>query len=175
MMLSSYSKLKEAVEWRLAQDQLRLLNISIARMKNQISILSKLLKDSFVLKTAEERLWPVLGCIDESHSENRVIFQHVSRLRLTMLTARLRPFDLLCTGKIKVHLSFSSHRQGLALLPVPSLSLSRSQLFDDVRDNFDHGAPRSQRLFDGSLKARRQQAEPAKQLPMTPAIHAQLW
>ena len=32
MMLSSYSKLKEAVEWRLAQDQLRLLNISIARM-----------------------------------------------------------------------------------------------------------------------------------------------
>ena len=137
---------------------------------NQISILSKLLKDSFVLKTAEARLWPVLGFIEESDSENRVIFQHVSRLRLTMLTARLRPFDLLCTGKIKVHLSFSSHRQGLALLPVPSLSLSRSQLFDDVRDNFDHGAPRSQRLFDGSLKARRQQAEPAKQLPMTLGI-----
>ena len=75
----------------------------------------------------------------------------------------------------KMHLSFSSHRQGLALLPVPSLSLSRSRLFDDVRDNFEHGAPRSQRLFDGSLKARRQQTEPAKQLPMTLAIHAQLW
>ena len=60
---------------------------------NQISILSKLLKDSFVMKTAEARLWPVLGFIEESDSENRVIFQHVSRLRLTMLTARLRPFD----------------------------------------------------------------------------------
>ena len=66
---------------------------------NQISILSKLLKGSFVLKTAEERLWPVLGCIDESDSESRNIFQHVSRLRLTMLTARLRPFDLLSTRK----------------------------------------------------------------------------
>ena len=142
---------------------------------NQISVLSKLLNDSFVLNTAEERLCPVLGCIDESDSESRVILQHFSRLRLTMLTARLRPFDLLCTRKIKVHLSFSSHRQGLALLPVPSLSLSRSRLLDDVRENPDHGAPSSQRLFDGSLKARRQQTEPAKQLPMTLAIHAQLW
>ena len=66
---------------------------------NQISILSKLLKDSFVMKTAEARLWPVLGFIEESDSDNRVIFQHVSRLRLTMLTARLRPFDLLSTRK----------------------------------------------------------------------------
>ena len=72
---------------------------------NQISILSKLLKDSFVMKTAEARLWPVLGFIEESDSENRVIFQHISRLRLTMLTARLRPFDLLCTRKIKVQLA----------------------------------------------------------------------
>ena len=80
------------------------------------------------------------------------------------------PLTCYAQGKIKVHLSFSSHRQGLALLPVPSLSLSRSRLFDDVRDNFEHGAPRSQRLFDGSLKARRQQAEPAKQLPMTLGI-----
>ena len=66
------------------------------------------------------------------------------------------------------YLSFSSHRQGLALLPVPSLSRSRSRLFDDANPTNEtlsaEIAALVRRFLEGSLKTARA-CKPATDAP----------